>query len=408
MNRFKSAVILAGGKSSRMGFDKQLLSINGRKLTDKLIITLKHEFDEIIVVSNSPEYYDGTGCVLTGDEFPGRGPLGGIHAGMKAASSRYAYLTACDMPNINLEYIRFMKSRLENEEADVCNSRRSWYNTGIQHSCEYWRISMINTYPVEISDTLSGKALAWEGDWKHAFSFIGNLGFEGVELLVDKPELVSAGEITDLLGKNSLKAVALGTGMIEKKYGLTLTDADIQNRQTAVEKTMNVINLAAELSAAVVIGRFRGRWKPLGALKRAEAYFRDALDRLVPYGAEKGVKILLEPQSELASDFINTIGEAQQWLDRYPAAGLTCDTFHMELTERSITEAFLQSEGHIGLVHISDSERLVPGKGSIDFGSVAEVLKEICYEGPCSIEVKQIPDPETVCREFNHFLHTYC
>lgn len=112
LEKFGSVIILAGGKSSRMGFDKQLLKIDERKLMDSLINKLKNEFNEIIIVTNKPELYIGLSHKITSDILIDKGPLGGIHAGLKLSSSKYAYVVACDMPNINLDYIRFMKNKI--------------------------------------------------------------------------------------------------------------------------------------------------------------------------------------------------------------------------------------------------------------------------------------------------------
>ncbi|TJX15409.1 molybdenum cofactor guanylyltransferase [Tissierella creatinini] len=110
--KFGTAIILAGGKSSRMGFDKQLLNINEARLIDDVISKLKVQFDEIIIVTNKPELYIGSPHIITSDIFKDMGPLGGIHAGLKLSSSQYAFVVACDMPNINMEYMNFMKDKL--------------------------------------------------------------------------------------------------------------------------------------------------------------------------------------------------------------------------------------------------------------------------------------------------------
>lgn len=122
MKKFGSAIILAGGKSSRMGFDKQLLHIRERRLMDNLINKLKVVFDEIIIVTNKPEYYTGLAHKITQDQIIESGPLGGIHAGLLISSSQYAYVIACDMPNINLEYISYMKEILKYNDKLACVS----------------------------------------------------------------------------------------------------------------------------------------------------------------------------------------------------------------------------------------------------------------------------------------------
>lgn len=123
MGNFGTAVILAGGKSARMGFDKQLIKINERRLMDSLISKLRQEFDEIIIVTNKPEYYQGLSDKIISDIIVGKGPLSGIHAGLNESSNELVYFIACDMPNINIEYIRYMKERIRNLDAYACITR---------------------------------------------------------------------------------------------------------------------------------------------------------------------------------------------------------------------------------------------------------------------------------------------
>lgn len=118
--KFGSAVILAGGKSSRMGYDKQLIDIHGKKLIERQYEILKEEFREIIIVSNEPAALCLPGVVHARDLYLGRGPLSGIHAGLKHSSSEYAYFIACDMPYLNLDYIRYMKMQLVQNGGDAC------------------------------------------------------------------------------------------------------------------------------------------------------------------------------------------------------------------------------------------------------------------------------------------------
>jgi len=130
---FGTAAILAGGKSSRMGFDKQLLMEDDRRILERVIETLKQEFSDIIIVTARPELYDGMGVRLFRDEYPGKGPLAGVHAALQHAQSRYVYLLACDMPVVNLKFIRHMKEQLQVTLADICacryNDRMEPFNT---------------------------------------------------------------------------------------------------------------------------------------------------------------------------------------------------------------------------------------------------------------------------------------
>lgn len=122
MEIFKTAVILAGGKSSRMGFDKQFLEINKVRIMDKLIAELSKEFEDIIIITNKPEEYKDVkdGVRLISDEITEIGPLSGIYGGLKESKSKYVYFIACDMPNVNLNYICYIKRVITNSKANAC------------------------------------------------------------------------------------------------------------------------------------------------------------------------------------------------------------------------------------------------------------------------------------------------
>lgn len=93
-----SAIILAGGKSSRMGMDKALLKLNNLTLIVGALEKIRVLFDEIIIVTSQSVKYNFKGIKEVVDIFPGQGPLGGIHAGLKTAKYEKAFVVACDMP----------------------------------------------------------------------------------------------------------------------------------------------------------------------------------------------------------------------------------------------------------------------------------------------------------------------
>lgn len=123
IKKFGTAIILAGGKSSRMGFDKQFLKINEKRLMNIVINKLEEEFNEIIIVTNKPEEYKNFNHKIITDKIVGEGPLSGIHAGLTESKSQYVFVIACDMPNIDIDYIRYMKGNINKESIEVCITR---------------------------------------------------------------------------------------------------------------------------------------------------------------------------------------------------------------------------------------------------------------------------------------------
>jgi len=113
-----SGVILAGGKSRRMGGSpKALLPFGGRPLVQHILETLGSSLPDCLVVTNSPELYAFLGCPMVGDVFPDGGSLGGIYSGLRAAPGDAALCVACDMPFLSPGLIAYLVSRAE--EADV-------------------------------------------------------------------------------------------------------------------------------------------------------------------------------------------------------------------------------------------------------------------------------------------------
>jgi FdhD protein len=112
-----TAVILAGGRSSRMGSNKALLPYRGGRFIEAIHRQLAELFDEVLLVTNTPEQYAFLPCRKVADLFPGQGALAGLHAGLHHAATQHIFAVACDMPYLNDTLIRRL-SQLRSE-ADV-------------------------------------------------------------------------------------------------------------------------------------------------------------------------------------------------------------------------------------------------------------------------------------------------
>ncbi len=101
-----TGVILAGGKNSRIGLNKAFLEIGGKKIIDRSVEIYKKVFDEILIITNTPEDYQYlTESVILSeaknlklkiytDLIPHRGSLGGIYTGLHYSKSDYAFFSA--------------------------------------------------------------------------------------------------------------------------------------------------------------------------------------------------------------------------------------------------------------------------------------------------------------------------
>ncbi|MEK6725653.1 MAG: molybdenum cofactor guanylyltransferase [Deltaproteobacteria bacterium] len=103
-----TGIILAGGKSSRMGRNKALLDFGGRSIIEHTVDLFKSIFPEVILVTNTPEEYANLGIKTVTDIFPGKGSLGGIYTGLVHSSHDYSFIASCDMPFLRRELIEFL------------------------------------------------------------------------------------------------------------------------------------------------------------------------------------------------------------------------------------------------------------------------------------------------------------
>lgn len=126
----RSAVILAGGNSSRLGAEKSLLLFENKPLICWTAKTLSRTADEIVVVARDESHamrlekiilgtLDEPKAVFTWDSIAGYGPVAGLYAGMKEASGSLAFATGCDLPFLNSQVIERLFELADEEDYEA-------------------------------------------------------------------------------------------------------------------------------------------------------------------------------------------------------------------------------------------------------------------------------------------------
>jgi len=116
-----AAVVLAGGRSRRMGRDKATLELAGERLVDRAVRTVGEAFEEVVVVRGHPDRPEipGLGVRQVTDSIPGQGALGGIHAGLAAIGAPAALVIACDMPLLETDFLVWIGEQLADHQVAV-------------------------------------------------------------------------------------------------------------------------------------------------------------------------------------------------------------------------------------------------------------------------------------------------
>ncbi len=128
----RSAVILAGGSSKRLGYDKGLRALAGKPLVSYAVDTLRPLVDEVILVVGSDAQRQSYRSILPShvkicvDVYPGGSPLVGLITGLTEARGDYAFVTGCDMPFISRGPVELLFSRAEGRGGAVFLKPNGW------------------------------------------------------------------------------------------------------------------------------------------------------------------------------------------------------------------------------------------------------------------------------------------
>lgn len=253
-------------------------------------------------------------------------------------------------------------------------------------------------YPLS-SDDYRGELMAFSDSYEHVFPVLKQSGFDGVELLVRDPEAVDTDKLDRFLEEYGLSVAAVGTSPMQKSDKLFLISENAENRREARHRCSGLIKLCAKYDAALLIGKYRGDINEENPECTLEA-LKNVLKDICEEAAAAGVNVLIEPQNASNINNINTIDDALELITETGCSnlGILADIYHMDITEKSVCDSIKKAAGHIGFIHMSDSERKIPGSGEIDIKAVMNSLERSGCNGSISFEIRQIPDSASAAR----------
>ena len=228
-----------------------------------------------------------------------------------------------------------------------------------------------------------GESIAAKLEWL-AVHGIDGIELNGHELPRRLPE-IKAG-----LARFPVQATAICGG-----YRGWLVGDDSEEQSHFLADMQTLLECAAELGAKGVIAPAiwgTSHYLPLPKRKSSPEQDRNMLIRnleiLGSYADSLGVTVLLEPLNRYQAHCINTIGEALEIIELVssPGAGLIADLFHMNMEESDPLGSLARADRRLAYVHLSDSNRKLPGLGHIDFAAVFAQLHQMGFKGAASVE----------------------
>jgi molybdenum cofactor guanylyltransferase len=114
-----TGIILAGGRSARMGENKAFIEIEGVPIITRVHRILSRLFQEVIIVANEEELFRHFDATVYRDLVPERGALGGLYTGLFYSSFPYSFCVGCDMPFLKESVITHLMKHALYEDAIV-------------------------------------------------------------------------------------------------------------------------------------------------------------------------------------------------------------------------------------------------------------------------------------------------
>jgi sugar phosphate isomerase/epimerase len=234
--------------------------------------------------------------------------------------------------------------------------------------------------------------------WEHA----QQLGFDALELrgagegrfAARLPELKEA----------SAAGVPMPTVCVEMRHFVGDFHAD--KRADALIQMKSQLSVMAEIGGRLAMtpasyGMFSKRLPPFES-PRTEAedteILLDVFGQLAVHAEAEGVTIALEPLNRYENHMINTLADAASLCEKISSAslGIAADTYHMNIEEADPMKALVAAAPWIRHVQLSDSNRLEPGAGHIDWSATLQTLWAIGYADELAYECRLSGDVDEV------------
>lgn len=175
--------------------------------------------------------------------------------------------------------------------------------------------------------------------------------------------------------------------------------ADPDNRKRGRAHLDWIQDCAEALGSETIGGPFHapiGHFTGIGPTNDEIARGAEAHHAMAERAARNGYRLALEPLNRFETYFLNTMEQATAYAKAvdHPAFGIMYDTFHANIEEQDQGAAIAALGDKMHVLHISENDRGIPGRGQIDFAEVFAAVKQQGFDGPVVLEAFGAGVPE--------------
>ena len=216
---------------------------------------------------------------------------------------------------------------------------------------------------------------------------VARLGYDAVEV-EGEPEKVDPARVRKLVGDAGLAVSSVCPSFSAER---DLSHPDPQVRDDALGYVRGVAELAHAVGAPLIIVAPTAypRTQPLADPEDEWRWAVESVRSVGEHAASLGVDLSLECWNRYGTYMLNRLEQGvRMWRETgLENGGVMADTYHMNIEERSLPEAIRETGGLLNHVHLSDSNRLAPGWGHIEFGEILRTLQDLGYGGYLAFEL---------------------
>lgn len=219
--------------------------------------------------------------------------------------------------------------------------------------------------------------------------FAKDMGFDIYEIGVEDPDAINIEVVKEEADKAGIEVNICGAFGERRDIG----SSNEEFRAEGIQYIKRLVDMAAVTGCPYVAGPMYAATGKTGLASREErnkqnAYVIENMKIVGSYAAEKGIKLALEPLNRFETDFMNTVYQGKEFLDKVKMdnIGFLIDTFHMNIEEKSIPDAIRLAGDKIYDFHACANDRGTPGEDHLDWEGIKCALTDIGYGGPMVIE----------------------
>lgn len=224
-------------------------------------------------------------------------------------------------------------------------------------------------------------------DVSESIDRLARLGYDAVEV-EGEPGRYDPRRIRKLAEDAGLSVGSVCPNFTEER-DLSHPDPDV--REAALAYLRELTDFSAEVGAPlfIVAPTAYARVRPIAEPRDEWRWAVEGIRTAGEYAASLGIDLSLECWNRYGTYMLNRLDEgARMWRETgLSNGGIMADTFHMNIEERSITGAIRDFADILNHVHLSDSNRLAPGLGHVDFAEALRTLREVGYGGDLAFEL---------------------